>query len=68
MSRMPNTFFCCPECKEKLINTGSKDLVERIVTSKSELSSEELVKKILENIGELEVSDQTHEQLLEIAS
>ena len=49
-------------------NTGSKDLVERVVASKSELSSEELVKKILENIGELEVSDQTHEQLLEIAS
>ena len=49
-------------------NSGSKNLVDMIINSKVELSSEQLVSKILECSGELNVSEQTFKQLLDIAS
>ena len=49
-------------------NSGSKNLVDMIINPKVELSSEQLVSKILECSGELNVSEQTFKQLLDIAS
>ena len=49
-------------------NSGSKNLVDMIINSEVELSSEQLVTKILEYSGELNVSEQTFNQLLDIAS
>ena len=49
-------------------NSGSKYLVDSVVTNDNELSSEQLVNEVLKNAGYLEVSDQTFDQLLEIAS
>ena len=49
-------------------NSGSKSLVDSLIYSNSELSSEQLVNGVLEKAGHLEVSDQTFVQLLEIAS
>ena len=49
-------------------NSGSKSLVDSLIYSDSELSSEQLVNGVLEKAGHLEVSDQTFVQLLEIAS
>ena len=49
-------------------NSGSKYLVDSLVKSENELSSEQLVNEVLKNAGYLEVSEQTFDQLLEIAS
>ena len=49
-------------------NSGSKYLVDSLVNSDNELSSEQLVNEVLKNAGYLEVSEQTFDQLLEIAS
>ena len=49
-------------------NVVSKFLVDSLIMSDTELSSEQLVNGVLENAGHLEVSDQTFEQLLDIAS
>jgi len=49
-------------------NSGSKYLVDSLVNSDNELSSEQLVNEVLKNAGYLEVSEQTFDQLLELAS
>jgi len=43
-------------------------LVDTLVNSDQELSAEQLVNSVLQNAGYLEVSEQTFDQLLEIAS
>ena len=49
-------------------NSGSKSLVDNLVNSDKELSAEQLVNLVLKNAGYLDVSEQTFDQLLEIAS
>ena len=49
-------------------NSGSKNLVENLISSNEELSAEQLVNNVLKNAGYLEVSEQTFDQLLDIAS
>jgi uncharacterized protein (DUF1800 family) len=49
-------------------NSGSKYLVDSLVNGDQELSAEQLVNNVLQKAGHLEVSEQTFDQLLEIAS